>query len=138
MSFQDTNKALTQAYEDLALGLPTAYEGVTFDPPKTGDWASLFVLPAINEPVTLGIGGEDEEEGILQIDFYTEQGHSTDKLLTWASAVQDGMVAGQGYVYGFTNVWVRSVDRTPIRPDGGWLRITINVNFIARFERPAI
>jgi hypothetical protein len=137
VSFQDTNKALTQKYLDMAIGLPTAYESVTFDPPKTGDWASLYILPAINAPVTLGVGGEDSEFGILQIDFYTEPGHSTDKLLTWANTVQTNMVAGMSFIYGITTVWIVSVERTPIRPDGGWMRLTLNVNWESRFVRPA-
>ncbi len=138
MSFQDTNKALTQGYIDLALGLPTAYEGVAFEPPHAADWASLFILPAVNEPVTLGIGGEDEEAGLMQLDFYTEQGHSTDTLLSLADTVQQNFVAGKGYTNDQTTAIITSVERTPIRPDGGWLRITLNVNFISRFERPAI
>ncbi len=137
MSFKGTHSALITAYQGLGLGLPTAYEGVSFTPPAAEDWAAVFVLPAVNDPVTLGEGGEDESEGILQIDFNTVEGESTSALLGYADAVQAGMVAGQGFTYGTDTVLIRSVDMSPIRADDGWLRISMNVNWYARYERPA-
>lgn len=144
MSFQETNSALTQAYLDIGLPVETFYEGMPGDPPKTGDWAVLSIIPATNNVVSLGVGGEDEEQGIMQIDLYTEQGHSTDKLLTWANAIQTAMVAGSSFVNGSTTVWIgssgagESVVRTPIRPEGGWMRIVVSVYYQSRFERPVI
>ena len=144
MSFQETNYALTQAYNDMALPVTTFYEGMPGDPPKTGDWAVLSIIPATNNVVTLGVGGEDEEQGIMQIDLYTEQGHSTNKLLTWANTVQQAMVAGKSFLFGTTTVWIgvgdagETVTRAPIRPEGGWLRLILSVSYQSRFTRPAI
>lgn len=136
MSFQATNSALTQAYLDLNIGLPTAYEGIDFEPPAAADWAALSIIPAINAPTTLGKGGQDQEDGILQIDFFTVFGKSTDALLTYANTVQTGMVSGMSLLYDDTTVWISAVERTNVRTDDGWLRITINVVYLSRFTRP--
>jgi hypothetical protein len=145
MSFQDTNSALTKAYNDIALPVTTFYEGMPGDPPKTGDWAVLSIVPATNQEWTLGVGGQDQESGFMQIDLYTEQGHSTDKLLTWANTVQTALVAGMSFQYGTTTVWIGSlgggsstVERTPIRPEGGWMRLTMTVYYYTRFTRPKL
>jgi len=138
MSFKGVNAALMFAYSELGLGLPTAYEGVSFEPASGADWAAVFVLPAINEPITLGIGGEDEEEGILQIDFNVPEGDTTAGLLGYADTVQSVMVAGQSFTQNTTSVYIRNVDRTNIRAVDGWLRITLNIIWYSRYTRATI
>jgi hypothetical protein len=136
MSMKNINSALTQAYIDLGLGLTTAYEGVQFDPAGVTDWAAVNVIPAINAIASLGVGGEDEEEGIFQLTFHVEQGKGTSKLLDWADTVQSNFIAGQGYTYGDTTVLIRSVERTGIQTNDGWETIILSVNWFARFTRP--
>ena len=145
MSFQETNSALTQAYNDMALPVTTFYEGMPGDPPKTGDWIALSIIPGPNVVVTLGVGGEDQETGFMQLSMFTEQGHSTDKLLAWADVVQNEMVAGKGFISGSTTVEIgnldgggNTVERTQVRPDGGWLRLDVTVYYYTRFTRPTL
>jgi hypothetical protein len=138
MSMKDANSALTQAYIDMGLALPTGYEGVQFDPVGVEDHVRLTIQPAINAPATNGIGGQDEEAGFMQIDFLTEYGKGTAKLLGWADTVQNSFVAGYGFTFNTTIVNVDSVERTRIITDGGFLRITLTVNWFTRFTRPAL
>lgn len=136
MSFSQTNKALIEMYQSLALGLSTAYEGVAFNPPSQGDWAAVFIRPVTNQPATNGRGGQDEESGFLQIDFYTPQGKSVSKFYGWADSVQQNIIVGQGYIYSGHIVHVQSVERTGIDLDGAWLKMTVTINWFSRFTRP--
>ena len=135
MTFKLANAALTQAYVDVGLALPTAYEGVQFTPPDNDDWAALFVLPATNAPATLGVGGDDEEDGILQVDFNTPLGLGTAALLRYADEVQKTFIAGKGFTHLTQTVYVRNVDRSGIIQDDGWLRISISITWYTRYIR---
>lgn len=141
MSLAKIDYALVNAYIGLGLGLSTAYEGQHFRPPTNGaDWAAVFILPASNAPATLGVGGEDEEVGILQIDFNRKPAANDTRatLIGYAQAVFDEFVAGKSYERLGQLVTIQSASRSPIREVDGYLRVSVSVNWIARTTRPEI
>jgi len=81
MSYENLEAAVNQAakrFLELAsgsggLGLSSsviAWPGVTFTPPSDATWVSVEKLPISSMPVTMGLGGEDDEKGILQLSLY--------------------------------------------------------------------
>lgn len=137
MSLLSIDGALIQAYLDLCLDLPTAYEGVHFKPPES-DWAAVFIVPASSDPATLGVNGSDRHTGFMQIDFNTEQGSGRATLIDYAQTVRDAFVAGKWFTQDGQNVRITSVSRTNIREVDGWMRLTVTVNFEADTIRPEI
>jgi hypothetical protein len=81
MSYENLEAAVNQAAKRFlelssgsgGLGLSSsviAWPGVTFTPPSNAAWVSVEKLPISSMPVTMGIGGEDDEKGILQLSLY--------------------------------------------------------------------
>jgi hypothetical protein len=138
MSIANIDKALVDAYIDIGQNLATAYEGIHFEPPHNADWAALFVLPAGSPPATLGVGGQDEHIGILQIDYNIKPGVGRSQLYTYAQAALDKFVAGRSFSSSGQYVTIESSGRTSIRAVDGWLRMSVSVNWLARTTRPEI
>lgn len=139
MAFVDIDGALIQAYINLGLGLPTAYEGQEFDPPNDfSDWAQVRSLPAGTEVASLGVNGIDRHTGILDIQFATAPGKGTSALLGYAEAIRNEFVAGKDYTLNGQVVKSEGVDRSQIIEVDGWLRITASVKWVADTIRPII
>jgi hypothetical protein len=138
MSIALIDGALVQAYIDIGQGLSTAYEGIHFEPPHNANWAAVFQLPAGSPPATLGVGGQDEHTGVLQINYNIKPGTGRSQLYTYAQAALTKFVAGRSFSSSGQYVTIESSGRTPIRAVDGWLRISVNVNWIARTTRPEI
>lgn len=138
MSLVDIDGALVQGYLAMALGLPTAYEGVKFTPPDTSDWASVFIVPADSDPFSLGVNGTDLHVGFMQIDFNTEPGKGRAGLTAYAQAVRDAFIVGKGYTRNSQNVRITSTSRSQVRRVDSWLRLSMTVNWQAETIRPTI
>jgi hypothetical protein len=81
MSYENLEAAVNQAAKRFlelssgsgGLGLTSAsiaWPGVSFTPPSDAVWVSVDKLPISSNPVTMGLGGEDDERGILQLSLY--------------------------------------------------------------------
>lgn len=138
MSLKDIDGALIEAYLDLGLGLPTAYEGESFKPPTGCDWAAVSIVPAPTFPYTLGVNGEDLHTGFMQVDFFRPLNTGRAALIEYAQAAMDAFIAGKGFSRNGQNVLITSTGRSGIRQDGGFLRLTVTVNFEAATIRPEI
>jgi hypothetical protein len=139
MSANDIDAALIAAYQASGLGLPTAYDGEEFTPPANGSaWARVTQLPSGNEIRSLGVGGMDRQQGILQIDFSTELGSGRATLLGYVQAMFDQFVGGQSFTSGGQAVRIRIAERSNIREADGYQRVTVSVYWEANTIRPAI
>lgn len=137
MSQLSIQNALVGAYIDGGLGIDTAYEGMQFKPGENA-WASVFMLPAGAGPATLGVGGEDEHTGIMQIDINVRQGFGTAQMLELSQQVLDVFVSGRRFTCDNQSVLIASASRNPIRNIDGWLRGGVSVNWLARTTRPEV
>lgn len=138
MSLAAIDGALFQAYLDLGLGLDTAEENVQFTPPANTAWAEVTINPAGIQTVTLGNSGMDEHVGFMQIAFYAPTKKGRAALLTYAQAVRDGFVHGDGTSGSGWSVRYTSVSRSAVQRSGKWARLVMTVNFEARTIRPEI
>lgn len=115
-----------------------AYEGKDFTPPASGKWAAIFNLRAGTSVASLGVSGQDEHAGVLQIDVSVPENTGTGTLLTDADALRAYFVAGTYFTYSGQSVLVRHCDVSSIRQVDGYLRISASVTYTARSTRPEI
>jgi hypothetical protein len=99
VSIRQVAAALVQAYSDMALGLPTAYETLDFAPPAGLAWAALYNVPADLAVASLGDGGQNRYVGFFQIDFHAPENTGTFALLNWADLCQINFRAGRTLAY---------------------------------------
>lgn len=72
MAFEWVKDALLTHYsKGVADLLPvTAWKNLTFDPSGLNLWLKVFYVPVTEDPATLGIHGDNEFNGLLQISVY--------------------------------------------------------------------
>lgn len=135
MSFSNIRSALLQGYQDLALGLPTAFENAAFEQPSDAPWASVFVLPSQTVVASLGSGGTDAHTGLLQIDINVLPGSGEEVIIGHADSVSAHFTAGKRLVYNAQEVIVRSCGRSRGRKVDGWYRISLTIDWYAQTPR---
>lgn len=94
-------------------GIATAWPNVDFTPPNTAPYAVVSLLPAGSDPITLGLGGEDEHTGFVQLGLYYPLQAGDGALTLACSKVSDYFVAGMSLAYGGTEVWIERVRMSP-------------------------
>jgi len=138
MTVLQMDAALITAYQALALGLATSYDGEEFTPPTDGsDWARCSQLPSGTTVRSLGIAGRDNHRGIFQIDYNSEAGSGRAVLLGYVQATLDQFVAGKGFTSGGQLVRIRSAERSSVREADGYQRATVSIFWEADSIRPA-
>lgn len=140
MSETKINAALVTAYRDAmpALADSTAYEGKSFTPTTGTKWAQLTNLRAAADPVTLGVGGQDDHSGVFQIDVNVPENTGTATLLADADTLRAYFVAGRSFTYQTQSVRARRADVSAIRRVDGWLRVSVSITYSALTTRPEI
>jgi len=77
--------SLVKAFFDLSTAESWDYTVITENSPKEPDqnkvWIGLTYMPDVPDVATLGDGGEDELEGILQLDIYVPIGKGEKEAL---------------------------------------------------------
>lgn len=141
MSETKINAALVSA-AGTALGASyagrIAYEGRDFTPPSSGKWAGLYNLRAGTAIATLGAGGEDQHDGVFQIDLSAPENTGTAGLLADADALRAYFIGGRSFIYNGQCVRVRRCDVSAIRYVDGYLRVSASVTYLSRSTRPTI
>lgn len=139
MSILQVNGALVQAYKDLNLSLPTAYEARDFKVPADTAWAAVFNLPASLAVDTLGDDGLNRYVGLFQIDFHSRDNSGTAVLLNYADTVIAAFPPGKRVSYEDQEVRLRRVSPTPIRRGEGSAGyvISLSVYWEAWMQRDA-
>ena len=138
MSELKINAALVSAYRAVMPSLPTAFEGVAFTPATGTKWAALNNLRAGADVASLGVGGQDEHTGVLQIDVNVPEGTGTGELLADADTLRGYFIAGRSFTYQTQTVRVRRADVSQVRRVDGWLRVSVSVTYSAFTIRPEI
>lgn len=141
MSETNINAALvTAAVAALGAGYANriAYEARDFTPPASGKWAAIYNLRAGTSVASLGVGGQDDHDGVLQIDLSVPENSGTETLLTDADAMRAYFIGGRHLIYSGQCVVVRRCDVSPIRQVDGYLRISASVTYQSRSTRPTL
>lgn len=136
MSLTNINGALVTAYQAAALGLSTAYEGKDFTPTPGTAWAAVFNLPASTEVDSLGSGGYDKHLGIFQVDIHVPENTGTAVLLAHAQTLRTYFYAGRTVSYSGQDVRLIKAERSTIRKESGWLRLSVSISYWAFTARP--
>lgn len=130
----DLEKALLTGVVGCALGMPVALENAPFDKPS-GPWAATFIIANQPSPRTLGDGGEDEHDGILQIDVNYPRLSGRAATLAMVGQITSYFYAGRALVYGATTVRVSSCGKPRSREVDGWYRTSLTIEWYARIAR---
>lgn len=138
MSVQRIDRALERAAAMALAPLPIATEGNPFTPTIGTKWAALNNLRAGADVASLGVGGQDEHTGVLQIDVNVPEGTGTGELLADADTLRAHFVAGRSFTYQTQTVRVRRADVSAVRRVDGWLRVSVSITYSAFTIRPEI
>jgi hypothetical protein len=131
----DIEKALVaSAVAQAALrNLPIEMPNFDVEKPAAGLWLKVKVAPVSSDPVTLGLQGEDDHTGFLQIDVNCPRSTGTGEVSTVAGAIRDSYRAGLF----IDPVVVKSATVSPGRDVGGFYRVSITVVYYSRIARQA-
>ncbi len=133
---QDLNKALLQGVVDCALGMPIAQVNAHFDKPTDGSpWAAVFILPNQPSVATMGQGGQDAHDGIMQIDLNYQVDSGEAATQAKVKDVTAFFRAGRALVYSGTTAYVASCGKPRSAPVDGWYRTSLTIEWYARVDR---
>ena len=130
------DSALVQAFVAGSFSLSVAYENDGFNPVTGTPYAELFVLhnqPSVN---TLGDGGQDLIDGIMQININYPLDDGSGNAKVKATAIRDFFVAGSRFTFSGQEVFITSAGRNGSgRREGNWYQIIITIQWEARVTR---
>lgn len=138
MSDYKVRAALVEAYLEAMSPTPppTEYENVKFTVPNsTNLWISLKLMPVSSRPATLGLGGEDEDKGLLQIDINVPEGTSDKTLILTADILKSFFTAGRSFTYNGVTVTITSRVLSKGRHADSWWRRSLTVSYYTRINR---
>ena len=141
--FLTTNATISTA-EGVVVGLPTildaniAWRNKKFDPSGKDLWCSVFYTP--NSPVgrTVGVGGMDEINGFVQIDFNIAPDVGEGVFLKWEEKAELFFHAGRFFTYEGHSVIVTSSGMTQSRFVDNNFRQSLTVAFKSHVKRPQL
>lgn len=134
-NYTGIEQALFSAVVEADPGTPTGYTNSPLPDKPDGLWLQVHNLRASSAPATLGIGGEDEHPGVMQIDINYPKNKGSKGALEEADLLAAYFTAGKALVYGGQCVRVESTSLGPGRYVGGYYRLSLNVNYYALTAR---
>lgn len=108
---------------------PVFWPGVPFTAPN-GIWLAVQLLTRQSRPLSLGVGGIEEDSGTYQILVTGPAGKGPYALADVADIIKPFYRRGFGTT--LTSGWKLRFDKTDVRPpygDGPWLRLPLLVPF---------
>ena len=127
---------MVKAYTD-NFSLPTAYEGVDFDPPH-GEWAQINFLPIQDDVESLGVGGYDLHRGIMQVSFNQPINKGVATLLQRADELRTVFITGQSFTYSGQTVRIEKTERGPIITNDNINLLPMSVYYFSSTVRPGV
>lgn len=129
--------ALVKAVADSPLGLPLAAQNVAFAKPTDGvtPWAAVYYMPNDPSVATLGEDGEDQIDGLLQVDLNYPLGQGEGPSLQAVGRLSAHLLAGTRVRYGDVEATILRCGARPGREDSGWWRTTVRIAWYARVPR---
>jgi len=131
------NSALMQAWVDgnFFAATETALENLVFVTPKDKPWAKITFVPLQPVIATLGAGGLDRLDGMLQVDLNYPLNSGTDAIQAKAKDIRNAFTVGRRFVYEGVEVITRSCGRSQGRMVEGFYRISVTIVFYCHLIR---
>jgi hypothetical protein len=135
--FFKIEKALVDAVNDLELGIPMSQPNIELsDAAKAnGPWGAIHVLNAGTSVATLGDYGEDDNQGVLQVDINVHINTGSGTLLALCDKICSAFTSGKALQYSEQTVKITASSISGIRNVGGFARRSVSVRFYARTKR---
>jgi len=135
MSMYEVHQIFVQSYDDLALGIPNAYENKDIEPPTEGIYSVINLLPDITD--SLGKSGTDCDlaTGIFQVSIYAPAGSNVGESLQLVDTILNFYQHGKMLTQGTQEVEIISSNRNGGRNTDGHFIIDITINYTATLER---
>ena len=131
--------ALVQAFIDLKTEQGWNYQIITENSPSKANGKEVFIgltyLPNIPSVQTLGDGGEDELNGIMQLDIYAPMGKGEKEALDIVDALRSYFTAGRRFSYSGQEVVIENCGRTEGFISNNLFRIPVSVIWYSRLIR---
>lgn len=112
-----------------------SWPNILFTPPAAAAWAIVTFLPAQAEVATLGDAGQDELNGLLQVDLNYPMGSGEKDASDKFEAIRALFKPGASFTYSGQVVRIRSCGRTHGRVVNNFFRITASIFFYAYINR---
>lgn len=112
-----------------------AQENVKFVPPTSGPWAEIIFLPTQPYIATLGAGGQDRLDAIVQIDLNYPLGSGEEAVGAKADAIRNTFTVGRRCLYQGVEVVIRSCGRSQGMNKNGFYCVPVNIVFYAHLNR---
>ena len=138
MSAPDLRTALQAGYIACFSGTPppTSYENNALATTGVALWTSFIFLPGEPTPATFGIGGEDAEYGILQVDINIPKNTGEKPLFDTVKTIQNFFTAGRIFTYNSGNATVIAAGASHGRLVDTWYRRSVSIRYHSRTTRP--
>lgn len=135
MSHFNSEKALVDSLTGYAAVVQRPNTTVSNPPEEV--WLALHNMRAGGEPVTVGDAGEDNFEGIMQVDINTLLNGGTGEALNLADVITREFPAGRALSHDGTVVKVRGTSLSPGRIVGAFYRLSLSIRYYVRMQRNA-
>jgi hypothetical protein len=117
----------------------TAFENQPFEPKGWAKWFGFHFLPNVPEVATLGLDGEDEITGLVQIDININAGRGKEGIEDDLFALRSVFAAGTRIKRDFLNVRIKNCGRIGAgNLVDGFYRYSVSISFEARFPRNVV
>ncbi len=115
-----------------------SFENTTFSIPKTGVWWKVNHLPVSSSSVSLGICGEDEDRGIVQVSIHAPKGEGESEAFRVLELLRDHFVAGRSLSYDGQCVTIQQTYAASSFSADNYYITPISIAYYSRRNRPDI
>jgi len=131
--------ALVQSLVDLSTAnswtYPIAAENNPEEQNHDSVWLGISYIPNIPDVATLGDGGEDDLNGIFQIDIFTPLGKGEKDALDIVDVLRSYFTAGRRFAYSGQEVVITGCGQTNGFSSNNYFRIPVSVIWYSRLTR---
>lgn len=132
MNLADARSAIVAAWVSQNF-ITTVYENDVQEP--TDAHAVFTFIPVTTDGVALGRYGQDETQGIAQVDLMCPVNTGTADILAKAKAITDYFYNGRGLTYNSVSVVINRVAYASPSIQDGWYRQTLSLYWYSRKTR---
>ena len=129
--FTDIGAALDDNLNGMTGKPPIAWENVPYTPVTGTLYARATNLFGDTNQSSLGTTGEDETNGVYQVDVFSQAGKGKSEANNMADRIADQFKRGTDLTYNGLTVRVRSASRGAARTSEGWYHIPVIINYYA-------
>ena len=127
------DQALVKSFDDGGFGLTTAYENDGFTPTKGTAFAALRVF--MNEIKGFTLSDLDSVTGVFQIALNYPAGNGAIAAKTMENTIFAAYPVGKTLTYSGQSLEITGKHRWQARPENGWFRLLLRLNFVAYVPR---